>query len=346
MKIILTLFSLVLLSSFSAVHAQEMEFYQNEKYDFSFEMPIDWRYQEDITIEPNMYPVMLFPEEFIIENFAGGDLDLMDMQMKLMGFEFQFESPLLGVDFRNIPESLVLTLNEKNLQEYVLDEILTVVPDAEIINSYTKSHSWGWEVYTKYNYDMDIGLDPVSSYSGEELIFIFEDREAYNISYGAQVSYYDEYRFAFDHMLDTLIIKSITVPQISEELDSKVQNIFDDVDETDSYVESVEIADKNIDEMTDEELLERFQELMNYGEELTPPIEALLDETAAAEFMEKMDAWYAEVKQIIKIMTERGWEISPVVVTREDGSELEILDFSDPDDIKLNQELFEILTLN
>ena len=191
------------------VFAQEMMFYQNEKYDFSFEVPMDWRYQEDIVLDPYTYPVMFYPEEFSMENSNGiGDIDSL-----WLGLEFQTESPLISVEFKNIPESEVPTMNESNLQEYVELEIKSVVPDMEIIDSYTQSYSWGWEVYTKYSFDGNLGIGTYLPYTGEELFFVFNDREAYNVVYASPDTHYDEYKPVYDHVLDTIIIKSVAVPE-------------------------------------------------------------------------------------------------------------------------------------
>lgn len=193
------------------IFAQEMVFYQNEKYDFSFEIPIDWRSQEDIDLEPYTYPVMFFPEEFSMENFEG--IGENTFTALLLGLEFQLEAPLVSVEFRNVPESEVPTLTENNLQEYVELEIKSVVPDMEMIDSYTQSHSWGWEVYTKYTFDGNLGIGSYLPYTGEELIFVFKDREAYNVVYAAPNTYYDDYKPVYDHVLDTIIIKSVAVPE-------------------------------------------------------------------------------------------------------------------------------------
>lgn len=209
---IITLITFVLLIPIP-IFAEETRFYNNEKYDLSFEMPIDWKYQEEIILEPNMYVVMSFPEKFSIENI--GDNEKMVNIMQKLGLSFRIDSPLVSVDFRNISESKVSTLNEDNLQQYVVSEILSMVPDATIIDSYTKSHSWGWEIYTKYTYDLDLadfGLDSTQN-TGEEVLFVFKDREAYNLSYGSPDRYYDDYKPIFDHARETLVIKSVAVPE-------------------------------------------------------------------------------------------------------------------------------------
>ena len=86
MRVILLLFSLIYFSSFGVVSAQEMEFYQNEKYDFSFEIPKDWEYQEDVFIDmENTEEVFFFPQEFSMEN-AGDDKTMMDIATEMMGW--------------------------------------------------------------------------------------------------------------------------------------------------------------------------------------------------------------------------------------------------------------------
>ncbi|MHA7647348.1 PEFG-CTERM sorting domain-containing protein [Nitrosopumilus sp. S4] len=190
-----------------------MGFYENERYEFSFEIPTNWRYQEGITTEDGRtYELLAFPEEFSLEN-VDDDANMMDLQMALSGLPFQFESPLIAVNFENIPTSKVSTLSEKNLKEYVLDKIMIEQPSAKIMDSWVKSNSWGWEVYVIYNYDLDMGIDKGIPYMGEESTYFFKDRESYVVEYGAPPIHFDEYRHVYDHVLETLIIKSVAVPE-------------------------------------------------------------------------------------------------------------------------------------
>ena len=203
-------------SSIIPVFAQQMGFYHNERYDFSFEVPMDWRYQEGVSPDRvTTFEVVMYPEEFSLENVED-DANLMDMQTASMGLSFQFESPMIAVNFENLQKSEVSSLSEKNLKEYFLDTIKTIQPSAKIIDSYSKTHSWGWEVYALYTFDMNLGFGSGIPYVGEEVTFYFKDRESYNVSYGAPDAYFDTYRPIFDHALNTMIIKSVEVPEFHE----------------------------------------------------------------------------------------------------------------------------------
>ena len=190
----------------------EMGFYENERYEFSFEIPMDWRYQEGLTDEAGItYEMITFPQEFSIEN-AGDDANMMDLQMGLAGYLFQFESPLIAVNFENIPTSKISKLSEESLEEYVREVIIALQPSAKI-DSWVFSHDWGWEVYTISNYSLDLGLGLDIPYVSEEFTYIFKDRESYNVSYGAPDAYFDEYRPVFEHLVETLVIKSVAIPE-------------------------------------------------------------------------------------------------------------------------------------
>jgi predicted secreted protein with PEFG-CTERM motif len=193
--------------------SQHMGFYENERYEFSFEAPMNWSYQEGITDETGItYEVIQYPTKFSLEN-AGDDANMMDLQMGLSGFLFQFESPLIAVNFENIPTSKVSTLSEKNLKDYVLDKVMIENPSAKIMDSWSKSNSWGWEVYTVYNFDLDMGIGTGIPYVEEVSTYFFKDRESYAVSYGAPAVYFEEYSHIYDHVLETLIIKSVAVPE-------------------------------------------------------------------------------------------------------------------------------------
>jgi len=196
--------------------AQEWGFYSNDKYDFSFEAPTDWNYQESVVfVETMIVEVVLFPSEFHISN-AGDDANMMDMQTAMMGWEFQFETPMIGVDFENIPMSKIKTLNENNVKEYYLDLVRELVPNAKITDTYSKSHSYGWEVGVSYVHDLNLGMGSPIPYQAIDKGFFFKDRESYTITYASPEVYFDSYKPIYDHAVDTLIIKSVKVPEFHE----------------------------------------------------------------------------------------------------------------------------------
>jgi len=196
--------------------AQEMGFYQNEKFEFSFEVPTDWNYQEGVTItEGRIDEVVLFPSEFHVSN-AGDDANFMDMQTAMMGWQWQFESPVIGMDYENIPTSKIKTLNENSVKEFYLDFVREQVPSAKMKDIYSKSHSWGWEVGVTYFFDFSLGFGQPIPYVGIDKAFFFKDREKYTLYYGAPEVYFDNYKWVYDHAVDTMTIKSVKVPEFHE----------------------------------------------------------------------------------------------------------------------------------
>ena len=193
-----------------------MGFYQNERYDFSFELPMDWRYQEGVSFDQvTTFEVITFPKEFSLEN-AGDDANLFDLQTAMMGLSFQIESPMVSVDFENLPRSKVANLSEEDLYEHFLESIITQFPSAKITDSWSYTHPWGWEVYAYYTFDLNLGFGSGVPYIGEETTFYFKDRESYNVSYGAPVAYHGTYQPVYFHVIDTMVIKSVKVPEFHE----------------------------------------------------------------------------------------------------------------------------------
>ena len=86
-------------------------------------------------------------------------------------------------------------------------------PSAKIMDSWSKSNSWGWEVYATYNFDLDLGIGTGIPYVEEVSTYFFKDRESYAVSYGAPTVYFEEYSHIYDHVLETIIIKSVAVPE-------------------------------------------------------------------------------------------------------------------------------------
>jgi len=197
--------------------AQQWSFYSNELYDFSFEAPMDWIYQEDLIVDAkNTYQVTMFPEEFSMANLDESSAGPTDLDYAMKGFQFQPQSPVIAVQFGNVPTSDVPNMNEKNLKEYILDGWRTALPNARILDSSVKSTSWGWEVSVLITFLFPTGDGSGFPYVSENITFFFKDRESYSISYGAHEANYDEYRPVFDHALDTLVIKSVNVPEFQD----------------------------------------------------------------------------------------------------------------------------------
>ena len=147
----MNVFSILLIGSSiffpMSVFAQETEFYQDERYDFSFEVPPNWQYQEDISfIGKTIFQVLMYPSEFSLDKLDESKAGLLDLAPALAGLDFQLKSPLIGILFENIPQSEVSQLTEIKILEYVIEKIKIDTPHAKTIDSYVETHSWGWEV--------------------------------------------------------------------------------------------------------------------------------------------------------------------------------------------------------
>jgi len=191
-----------------------MGFYENSLYDFSFEAPTNWQYQESVILEGITYPVILYPKEFSLQN--ADDANLLDLSTAMMGLTFQIESPLLSVQFKNIPKSEVPNLNDKSVKDYVERELRTLFPDAKMYSSSIEGDSWGWTVKNEYAVTVDFGLGQGLPYLAEDTTYVFKDREAYTISYGTIERYFDSYYDVYAHAHDTLVIKGVVVPEFQE----------------------------------------------------------------------------------------------------------------------------------
>jgi len=186
---------LVIIASFvtAPAFAQEMVVYENELYEFYFEIPMNWKYLEDVqTPKGDILHVILYPEEFniLVNN----------------------DTPLIGVFLENIPESKVPSLNAQSLEEWVLDEVRTEIPDISIVNSSSVSTSWGWIVTLDYRL-----IQKNLELYGQDHVFVFKDRESYDVGYVAiEEDYFDSYKPVYDHVLDTMVIKGVVVPEFQE----------------------------------------------------------------------------------------------------------------------------------
>ncbi len=196
---------------------EHMGIIESSRYEFSFEAPTSWRYQEGVSIDgETTYQVLMYPVEFSLENIDQEDANLVDLSTAFVGLGFQIESPLIGISFANISTSEVPRLNPNELKESVLDTIRIGTPAAKILDSYVKTEPWGWEVSVVYAFDLNLGYGSGLPYIAQENTYFFKDREAYTIFYMAHENYYDYYRPVFDHALDTLVIRGVVVPEFQE----------------------------------------------------------------------------------------------------------------------------------
>ena len=106
------------------VFAQDVGFYSNKLYDFSFNAPTDWKYSEDYLWFGTNYQVILFPDKFDLTR------------------DSIMNTPRTYVKFENIAESKIPILNAKEIEKYELEYLRTNLPEARIINYDVKSTSW------------------------------------------------------------------------------------------------------------------------------------------------------------------------------------------------------------
>ena len=192
MKLFLIVFFLIPLFTIPAF-GQKVGFYHNEVYEFSFNAPTDWQYQENVqTPNSGIILVMIHPEG--LDPFV--DID----------------TPLIGVSFENLTKAEVPDLNEQALENYVLEQIRIDLPNAKLVSSDVESTSWGWIVTTEFR-----AIKMGQQYLQENLSFIFKDRETYDVAYIAiEDGYYDRYYPVFEMVKESLVIKGVIVPEFHE----------------------------------------------------------------------------------------------------------------------------------
>jgi len=177
--------------SFTPVFGQsEIGFYENEFYDYSFEIPMNWKIMEDVdprNTKGLIIQTLIFPEGFtpLINS-----------------------TPMVEVHFLNIPKSEVALLNAKNLEEYQRKIVMELLPQARIIESSSENTDWGWKVTVE---------SKVSNLHIIDTLFVFPDRESYTVGYVAiEEDYFDLYKPVYDNILETMVIKGVVVPEFQE----------------------------------------------------------------------------------------------------------------------------------
>ncbi len=196
------------------VFAQQMGFYENELYEFSFNVPMDWRFLEDHQLpDGTIEHVLFYPSEFSIESLGGseqlGPLDLFS------GLPFTYDSPQISVIFENIAESKIPRLNSQELEKYEL-EFVRNFPSVKILNMDSESTSWGWIVSSKIAVSVNLGVGEAFQYIGEGKTYYFKDRDSYSVSYLAPDYYFDAYHPVYENVIDTIVIKGVIVPEFQE----------------------------------------------------------------------------------------------------------------------------------
>jgi len=173
------------------VYAQmgEMDFYENKLYEFSFNIPTSWDYKENVELSEivPIYLVWFYPTD-ISESV---------------------DSPSIGVQYEYVPSSLVPTLNESTVENYVSEQIMLVLENGKITSSSVESRSWGWVVSTEY---FDTTTDGESlTYLIDEKSYFFKNRDLYLVEYASTERYFDTYHPDLETVLDTLVIKGTEV---------------------------------------------------------------------------------------------------------------------------------------
>jgi len=187
-------------------------FYSNEAYEFSFEISRDWVYWENLLLPDGITTsqIVFVPRVATYESLkeSGVELGLFGL---FSGLPFPIEAPIISVTFENIAESKIPRMNAQEIEKYEREFVITNLPSAKIIDLDVKNKSWGWVASAKITFS--VGQSQLIS---ETNTYYFRDRESYTVSYSAYEDIYDQFKPVFDHVIDTLIIKSISVPEFQE----------------------------------------------------------------------------------------------------------------------------------
>ena len=178
--------------------AQEMGWYENELYDFSFSIPMDWRYLENHPLpDGSTFQVIIYPEEF--DPLAS-----------------VFDAPIIFVLFESIPESSIRNLNEQEIERFELEELRITLPNAKIINSDVKSTSWGWEGTFEFVVNLNVPFVVQGDYHEINKVFYFKNRESYTVGYLSPIAYFDSYHHVYEDVVNSTVINGVVVPEFQE----------------------------------------------------------------------------------------------------------------------------------
>jgi hypothetical protein len=169
-----------------------MGFYSNKLYDFSVNVPTDWKYIENM-VTANGEPIQ-------VGFFPSGFNPLLNVN-----------SPQILIIFENLGESKVSSMNDKEVANYYLEKLRNNIPGGKLISSDVKSTSWGWIYTQKFSFPMNYGLGLNPQFITEQKSFVFKDREAYIVAYFATEEYYQRYYTVYLDVLKTLKIKDTDV---------------------------------------------------------------------------------------------------------------------------------------
>ena len=188
------------------VFAQSDCFYENELYDFSFNVPCDTVYWENVTILVTgvTYQVAIIEEDYTWEElkargYGGSFADI-------TGLPFANGVPWLGVSFGNISEVKLPELNSRVIENYEREFVATYLGGGKILELEVEQKSWGWKAKTRVAYSFYN-----SQFVTESQTYYFKDREYYVVSYDSLEELFKPSHHLLETALESLEIKGIKV---------------------------------------------------------------------------------------------------------------------------------------
>ena len=195
MKVFLLAFFLIPLFIVPAF-SQQMGYYENSEHGFSMNYPVDWTYEEDIEVYENLPPFQVW---FYVPS------DIIDTD----------DFPHIGVMYEFISSSSVPTLNERTVENYVSEQIISSIPTGRLTSSSVESKSWGWVVSTEFFETIPTGETLTLFYDVKS--YFFKNGDLYNLEYSAGERYFDTYHPEFETVLGSLVIKGTEVNEPERE---------------------------------------------------------------------------------------------------------------------------------
>ncbi len=126
------------------------------------------------------------------------------------------ESPQILVIFENLGQSKVSSMTEKAVANYYLEKFRNEIPGGKLLWSDVESSSWGWTFTQKFSFPVSYGVGSNPQLTTEQTSFVFKDRESYIVAYFATEENYEKYYPVYQNVLDTMVIKGVTVPEFQE----------------------------------------------------------------------------------------------------------------------------------
>jgi len=170
-----------------------LEYYENESHEFSFNIPSTWDYEENKEVYENipLFQVWFYvPDDIIVTN----------------------DYPSIGVMYEFISSSSVSTFNERTVENYVSEQIITSIPDGRLTSSDVESKSWGWVVSTEFFENVENGETFTVFYDMKS--YFFKNGDLYNLEYAAGERYFDTYYPEYETVLGSLVIKGTEVNKL------------------------------------------------------------------------------------------------------------------------------------